>query len=213
MVKYKIFGAIIAQFIILLYLFGHGVLASEYEKDIGDFKPKNIAKVIRPSDVSKIDLKKIKKIAVLVTSTSPLFGQVAEDLLAVKLSDMNLEVVERTKVSEVTVKELGRIEKQMEMEKGKQQEEILNIIKIGKSLDLNAVIVGTLFEGRRQISFSEENPPRLMDKIVVSTFHLQIIDTQTEKVMLSVILEYDKGENIINAVDTMTKIIKDEIGD
>lgn len=212
MIKYKFFFVFVALSVALVYPFQQNVLAVEYEKDLGDSKPQNKAKVIRPAGVSKADLKRIKKVAVLLTSTAPLFGQVAANLLTLKLEDMNFEVTEQTKVSEVTAKELGRIEKQMEMEKEKQQEEILSVIKIGKSLDLDAVIVGTLFEGRRQISFSEENPPRLMDKIVVSTFHIQIIDIQTEKIMLSVTLEFDKGENIINAVDTMTKIIKDEIG-
>jgi len=52
-----------------------------------------------------------------------------------------------------------------------------------------------------------------MEKIVVSTFYLQVIDVQTEKVVLAIILEYDKGENVANVIDIMTKIIIDEIKD
>lgn len=50
-----------------------------------------------------------------------------------------------------------------------------------------------------------------MEKIVVSTFCLELIDVKTEKVALIVILEYDKGENIVNAVDTMIKYVLEEI--
>jgi len=71
--------------------------------------------------------------------------------------------------------------------------------------------MGTIFEGRRQIGFSEDKTPLSMEKIVVSTFYLQLIDIKTEKVILAVILDYDKGESIINAIDMMTKIINEEI--
>lgn len=196
----------------LIYLLYQNAYAGETERDLGNSKLRNIAKVIIPSDVSKENLKKVKKIAVLVSSPSQLFGETVADLLSIKLRDL-FEVAEQTKVSEATWEEIRNFEKQGEKNKEKQQEEILNIIKIGEKLGLNAVFVGTVFEGRRQINFTEEKPPRGMEQIVVSTFYLQIVDVLTEKVMLSIILEYDKGENIINAVDIMTKIIKEEMKD
>ncbi len=195
-----------------LCVFGRDAFGSESETDLPDSKPRNIARIIKPPDVSKKDLRKIKRTAVLITSTSELFGQVAEDLLAAKLRDANFEVVERTKVSEVTVEELNRIRKQAEADKETQQDVILNVIKIAQKLGLDAVIAGTLFEGRRQTTFPEDKPPRFMDKIVVSTFYLQVIDARTEKVVLSVILEYDKGETVVNAVDVICRIIKEEAG-
>lgn len=211
--KCKVLLVIIAQFIALTSFFQQSTPAKEYEENIGESKPRNIAKIIRPSDVSDVDLKKIKKITVLVSSTSPLFGQVAEDLLAIKLRDKNLEVAAQTKVTELTAKELNRIKNQAGKEGEERQEEILDVVSLGRKLGSDAVFVGTLFEGRRQFSFPEGKPPTLMEKIVVSTFYLQVVDMRTEKVTLAVILEYDKGENITNAVDTMTKLIINEIKD
>lgn len=195
-------------------------MASESEISPGDAAPKDIGKVIVPPDVSKQDLKKLNKMAVLVTSTSPLFGQVANDLLAVKLRDKGFEVVDQTKVSEATMKALTRLEKQQVKAEGKQQEgkeeakpqeEILNVMKIGKELGLDAVVVGTLFEGRRQLNFSDDKPQRFTDKVVVATFYVQVIDVRTEKVVLAAILDYDKGRNIADATDALAKALSDHM--
>jgi hypothetical protein len=249
--KNKVFLHILALLVLLLFS-QVVVFADEYEKDLGVSKPKNIAKIVRPSDVPTADLKKIKKVAVLLTSTLPLFGEVAEYQLIIKLRDMGFDVTERSKLSDLTQKELMKeevsglqeelkiSEQQIELEKklekedeklkevkrlqnrAKQiverlekildspQKEILNIVEIGKKLNLDTAIVGTLFEGKRQISFPDDKPPSAMEKIVVSTFYLQMIDIKTEKVVLAIMLEYDKGESITSAIDTVTEIIKDE---
>lgn len=242
MTRHKIFLLIVAISVALVYFFQQDVLGREREKNLGDSKPKNIAKIIRPSDVSNIDLRKIKRTTVLITSTSPLFGGVAEDHLAIKLRDKGFDVVEKSKIYELILKEskkkkFKKLEEQLELEKQlekegdtsrelkrlekqllekvgeKSQKDILNIISIGEKLGLDAVIIGTLFEGKHQISFLKDKPPQFMEKIVVSTFYLQVIDVQTEKVVLAIILEYDKGENVANVIDIMTKIIIDEIKD
>lgn len=212
MKKYKLFLFAIIQLLGLL-AFQHDMVAAESERDLGVSESRNVAKIVRPPDVSKTTIKKIRKITALVTSPAPLFGQVAEDLLAIKLRDMGFDVIERTKVSEATIKELNKFEKQTEKSEEKQQEEILDVIKIGEKLGLDAVLIGTLFDGRCQLNFPKEKQPRLIEKITVSTFHLQIIDVKAGKAVLSIILEYDMGESITNAVDAMTKIIKEEIKD
>jgi len=227
--------------------------AAESEKDLGTSQPKNRAKIIQPSDVAKADLKKIKKTAVLISSTLPLFGQVAEDQLAIKLRDAGYDMTARTKLSDMTQKELLKedvarlqaelnaykeqleFEKQLEKEdertktiqrltkqvdqalaqiekmKAEPQKESTSIPEVAKSLGLDAVLVGTLFEGKRQISFPDQKPPVSIEKIVVATFHLQVIDARTEKVLLSIMLEYDQGENVTNATDAMAKILKDKM--
>lgn len=228
--KRKIFLCIVALFIALVHSFHRDIIAGETEKDLGNSERKNKVKVIVPSDVSKEDLKKIKKIAVSVTSTSPLFGGAAEDLLAVKLRDNGFDVVEKSKVSELTLqelrsKELRELEKQLDLEKQlekgklelekeseKSQKEMLTMTDIGKKLGLDAVMMGTLFEGRRQDSFIHSKKEQTtMEKIVVSTFYLQVINIRSEKVVIAIILEYDMGEDLINAIDIMIKYIKEEI--
>jgi hypothetical protein len=189
------------------------MLAAESKRDLGISELKNKVKVVCPPDVSKTNVKKIRKVTVLITSPAPLFGQTAEDLLAIKLRDIGFDVTERTEVSEATIKELNKYEKQAEKSEEKQQEEILDVIKIGKKLGLDAVLIGTLLDGRCQLNFPKENQPRVIEKIVVSTFHIQIIDVQAGKSVLSIILECDMGENITNAIDAMAKTIKEEIKD
>ena len=224
---------------------------------MGVSKPRNVAKIIKPSDSRQADLKKVKKVALLLTSTLPLFGEVAEDQLAIKMRDAGLGVTRRAKLLELSQQELMReqiktlqdelnaykqqltqqleLEKQLEKEnenlkelrrleqrtdqmlqqiqqtQQSRQTDSFDVVEIGRKLGLDAAIVGTIFEGKQQISLSDEKPPRVLEKIVVSTFYLQVIDLKTEQIALSILLEYDKGENLLNAVDTMTKFLKSEL--
>jgi len=228
-------------FIVLIFVicFVRDLSAKESEKNLGEPEFKNKVKIIKPDDVSS---RTMRKMAVLITSTSPLFGGVAEDQLSIKLRDNGYDIIERSKISELTQRELmkeelNRLQEQLDLAKqldkagertkelsilenkidqlrknwDTSQKEAPNILDIGKKLGLDAVIMGTVFEGRRQIGFNQDNPPMSIEKLVVSTFHLQVIDVQTGKVILAVILEYDRGENITNAIDVITDIIKKEI--
>ena len=95
----------IAVFVWFMHPLQQGVLAKEYEKDLGVSKLRNTAKIVNLSDLTKVDIGKIKKVALLITSTSPLFGGIAEDQLSVKLRDKGFELVEQSKISELTLKE------------------------------------------------------------------------------------------------------------
>jgi len=216
-------------------------LAEEYEEDLGVSQLKNKAKVINLSDVSKIDLSKINKIALSITSTSPLFGDVAEDQFSVKLRNKGFKLVELSKISDLTLrearkKELERLKEQLEIEKqldqvGEQskeqkrlellekqleeaanelRKEVRDTVDVAKELGLDAVLIGTLLEGKRQASFPNDNPPRIVDKIIVTTFHIKVVDAKTSSVVLTILLEYDKGEDVSNAVDTMVDFLESE---
>ena len=120
-------------------------LAEEYEEDLGVSELKNKAKVINLSDVSKIDLSKIDKIALSITSTSPLFGDVAEDQFSVKLRNKGFKLVELSKISDLTLrearkKELERLKEQLEIEKqldqvGEQSKEQKRLELLEKQLE------------------------------------------------------------------------------
>ena len=81
---------------------------------------------------------------------------------------------------------------------------------MAKELGLDAVLIGTLLEGKRQASFPNDNPPRIVDKIIVTTFHIKVVDAKTSSVVLTILLEYDKGEDVSNAVDTMVDFLESE---
>jgi hypothetical protein len=204
-----------------------------------------------------VNLKRAKNVAVLLTSTLPLFGEVAEDQLAIKLRDKGFNVTRRSKLLDLSqqvimreqikalqdelntykqqlkqqlelekqleneqenLKELRRLEQrtdqilqQIQRSQRGAQTESFDVVEIGRKLGLDAAFVGTVFEGKQQFNLTKEKPPRVMEKIVVSTFYLQVIDIKTEQIVLSIMLEYDKGENLTNAVDTLTKLLMDEL--
>jgi hypothetical protein len=248
------------QFLVLLtslLLCTAGVFASEVEKDLGVSKLENMAKIIKPSDSRNVSFKNIKKATVLLTSTLPLFGEVAEDQLAIRMRNSGLDIIRRTKLLDVGQQELMKeqikalqdelniykqqLQQQLELEKQLEQEreslkelkrleqrtdQILqqiqqtqqsmqqssfDVVEIGRKLGLDVAFVGTIFEGKRQINLTSEKPPRVIESIGVSAFHVQVIDIKTEQIVLSITLEYEKGQNLTNAVDTMTKFLKDEL--
>jgi len=184
--------------------------ASEHEKTLGNPILRNTLKVIKPTDVST-DLKGMKRIAILISSTSPLLGQAAEDLCMMKLRDRGLSVVDRAKLTKATLTEYKSMEKNTGAQGDKNAERYFDEVRVGKQLGLNGIFYGTLFEGRRMNSIPDANPPVSIEKTVVSTFHLQLMDIQSEQIVLSILLEYDMGENLSNSVDTMIKAVKEEI--
>lgn len=222
-----------------IFIFSYDGLASEHEKTLDESKPGNVLKIVCPPDISEEDLSKIKKMVVLVKSTNPLLGDVAEDQLTIKLRDKGFEVAEASKILELAMDESRKrelkaleefieIEKKLDKEKNKakvlkrlemqlekklskiednSRSEITDFLYVGKKLGLDAIIIGTIFDGRRQTSFVKQNPPTVVEKVIVSTFFLKLIDPKTGKILLTIILEYVKGEDIKNAVDTVSKYL------
>jgi len=228
-------GVDIKAFLVLFLLIANGCepstqmprpvkeIAWKFETDRTDYKPKNLGKVIRPSYTSNTDLENINKVAVLVTSTSPLFGRIVEDQLSVNLKDKGFDVVEQSKIYELTLEELRReelirLKEQLKLEENIEEDKegldrgIGPAIVAGKKLRLDALIMGEVDERRRPASFDRDGTPTTVEKLVVLTFNVQIIDVRTEETRLSVTLRYDEGEDIISATNSMTEIITDEIG-
>jgi len=256
MVKQKVL--LFISVLLMVSFASYGVVfASESNKDLKVSPPQNKAKIIKPSDSSGVNLKSIKKVAVLLTSTLPLFGEVAEDQLAIKMRNEGFNVTRRSRLLDLSQQELMReqikalqnelntykqqLKQQLELEKQLENEQenlkelrrleqrtdqilqqiqqtqrgaqtgSFDVVEIGRKLGLDAAFVGTIFEGKQQFNLSKEKPPRVMEKIVVSTFYIQVIDIKTEQIVLSIMLEYDKGESLLNAVDTMTRLMKEEL--
>jgi len=171
-------------------------------------KLKSTANLIVPSYISSSELKKIKKIAVFVTSSYAPYASIIEELLSIKLRELGFEVPERRYVERLTVEELIKHERLIEKNK-EQKPKILNIIDIGKKLELDAVIVGNLIEARQQLRLAKQEG--VIERIVVSTLHLQVVSILTGKTMMLITLDYQMGRDIDDAVDDAVKVIKTQM--
>lgn len=194
-----------------VFVCDRSVFASESSIVLAEPKAENIAKIIRPPDVPATDVRQIRRLAVSINSPSLLFAQLVTDLLSVKLRDAQFDVIEQTKVSEAAVKELSRLEAQVKKEGEDKKDELLSMLKLGKQLRLDAVLVGVAYEARRQMAFSDDKPPQSIERVVVSTFYVQLVEMKSEKTAIALILEYDKGMNIKNAVDQLNDILLKEM--
>jgi len=242
MAKHGILLVFTVVLVLLAYPLQQVVSAEEYEEELDISLLKNKAKVINLADLVNIDLSKMSKVAMSIASTSPLFGDIAEDQFSVKLRNKGFELVEMSEISDLTLKEarkkeLQRLKEQLEIEKqlGQLEEqtkekkrleliekqlaeaenelrkEMQDTVDVAKELALDAVLIGTILEGKRQVSFPNENPPRIVDKVIVSTFHVKVVDAKTSNVVLTILLEYNKGEDISSAVDTMIDFLMIEM--
>jgi len=197
----------------------------KFETDRSDYKPRNVAKVVKPTNVSNSDLQKIKRVSVVVTSIDPLFGRIVEDQLSASLRNNGFDVVEPLRIYERTLgglkrEELIRLREQMDLggkiQTGRddlaQAQDDAGVIAAGKELGLDALIIGKVHEERRPVSFNKRSTPSTVKKLMILTFNIQIMDIRTKRNVLSVKLTYDEDETIINATDTMMEFIIHEIG-
>ena len=238
MVKHKIFLSTFV-FFFLSACCSQNIFASESEKNLGVSELKNKVKIIKPDDVSIRKMQKVA-LSIASTSPlfgavaeahlavklrdngfniveGSKINELAQRELRKKELDAlqeQLELEKQLGMEKERSKQITVIEKQIEQlrkEGDNSKRNLPNIMDIARQMGLDAMITGTIFEGRRQISFSENEIPTSMEKLIVATFHLQVVDVQTGKVVLAIIVEYDKGENIMNAVDSMTDYLKQEI--
>ena len=193
----------------------------KYETDRSDYK--NVAKIGRPSHVSDADLQKINKVAVLVTSADPLFGRIVEDQLSASLRGSGFDVVEPLTMYERTLRELRKGELARLREELNAGEETYpdpadtdrddaHVIAAAKELGLDALIMGEVDEETRPLTFDKLSTPTTVEKLMVLTFNVDVIDIRTERNVLSVTLMHKEEENIINSVDNVVKLITFEMG-
>ena len=117
-------------------------------------------------------------VAIFLNGNDALFTKVMEDALAIQLINTGFAVVPREKL-EKTVGE------QIEKKRKEKTEGGINALEIGKAINADSIITGTVFvEPGEQKSFS----------VKIASF--QLIDASTEKSLLNLLFEFDKGKSL-----------------
>lgn len=209
-------------FLIMMYASRGFALGREETKDLGEPDYRSTGRIIRPPDVTDAEMARINRIAVVVISTAPELGQIAGDLLAVKLRELKFEVPEGTQFTEAGQKQLTKNETHTQSpdpqdpdtempgdKKADLQPEVPSMLKIARGMGLHGIVAGTLIAANRQVSYSGDKPT-VINEMVVSTFFFQLFDVQSEKVLLAGILEFPKGEGVIRTVDLTAEALKQD---
>jgi hypothetical protein len=123
----------------------------------------------------KATLQRVRTIAVFLNGADALLTRIAEDAVSVKLMQSGFRVTSREKLDRVLGEELAK-------KKEKEQGGALNALEIGQIVEANAVLTGTVI-----VVESEE-------QFLVKIASLQLVDVQTEDVLINVLFESAGGE-------------------
>lgn len=178
-----------------------------------------IATTIRSTRVNPEDLKPIKRIAVFISGAETFYTTMMEDALSIDLQNLGFEVVKRLEIEKRVTKEwkdwylselkpyyselmdwyysTDSINRPSQPPKPPDEPEIgKNELGIGKLVDADAVLTGTILEGRQQYSTMKEGSGAGAEKIVITAISLQLIDVKKEKVLVEVLIGYTHGVSI-----------------
>lgn len=123
----------------------------------------------------KATLQQVRTIAIFLNGADALLTRIAEDAISVRLMQAGFQVTSREKLDRVLAEEIAK--KKEEEEGG-----ALNALEIGQIVQANAILTGTVI-----VVESEE-------QFLVKIASLQLVDVQTEDVLVSVLFESAEGE-------------------
>jgi len=183
-----------------------------------EVEPKNV-KTISSTPISPEELKAIKRIAIFLSGSEAFYTTMMEDALSIDLQYMGFEVVNRLEIEKRVTKEWkdwylsewkpwyskwidwyylpDSIKHQSPPPKPVDEAEIgKNEVEIGKLVRADAVLTGTILEGRQQYSTMAEGSGAGAEKIVITAISLQLIDVKKEKILAEVLIGYRHGVSI-----------------
>jgi hypothetical protein len=182
--------------------------------EISEAEPENV-KTIRSTPVTPEELKPIKRIVVFISGSETYLTTMMEDALSIDLQNLGFDVVKRLEIEKRVTKEWkdrykdwyseyekwyslpDSIKLQLLPPKPIDELEIArNEIEIGKLVGSDAILTGTILEGRQQYSTMKEGSGAGAEKIVITAISLQLIDVKKEKVLVEVLIGYTHGVSI-----------------
>jgi len=183
-----------------------------------EVEPENV-KTVRSTPVSTEDLKALKRIAVFISGSEAFYTTMMEDALSIDLQNLGFEVVNRLEIEKRVTREWkdwylsewkpwyskwidwsylpDSIKRQSQPPEPPDEAEIgKNEVEIGKLVGVDAVLTGTILEGRQQYSNVKEGSGAGAEKIVITAISLQLIDVKKEKILVEVLIGYRHGVSI-----------------
>ncbi|MDO8589488.1 MAG: hypothetical protein Q7T82_20895 [Armatimonadota bacterium] len=154
--------------------------------------------------------KSIRRAIVIINGGDPLRSRAMEDAMAIELSSLGIQTVSRAKVDKI-VDDLGRRDSAT-ADKTKAAQPSVSILDVAKVARAEAVISGNMLEERlRSGAWTPSKQLSLTDvldqPIVVVTASLQIVDAETDEILLVVMGDYRGGKTIPDAASDLVKPI------
>jgi hypothetical protein len=197
--------------------------------DISEAEPENV-RTIRSTPITSEELKPIKRIAIFISGSETFLTTMMEDALSIDLQNLGFDVVKRLEIEKRVTKEWKERYKDWYSEYEKwyslpdstklqllppkpidELEIARNEIEIGKLVDADAVLTGTILEGRQQYSTMKEGSGAGAEKIVITAISLQLIDVKKERVLFEILIGYTHGVSIPYVSKDVMEFLSDKM--
>jgi len=146
--------------------------------------------LISISKEAKTKLKAAGTVAIFLSGNDTLLTRIAEDALAIHLTNAAFNVVNREKLE----KSVGE---QIAMKRKAKEDESINALDIGKAINASFILTGTVI-----VEFVEDKP--LMVKIA----SFQLLDVKNEKALVSFLSEPEKGKRFSDITKDFVDVIR-----
>lgn len=150
----------------------------------------NTSPIIAVSKEAKAKLKTAQTIAVFLSGNDPLLTRIAEDTLAIYLTNTGFTVTNR----EMLEKSIGE---QVVKKKKEKAESAINALEIGAAVNADAILTGTVI-----IESTEEK----LGLVRIASF--QLIEVSSGKTLLSILLQSEKGSTFTDTGKSFINILK-----
>lgn len=153
----------------------------------------NFSPLIAVTKEAKAKLKKVRKVGIFLNCNDPLLKRVVEDAFAIQLTNAGFININR----EVLEKSVGE---QIAKKKKEKAEEALNALDIGKAVNADCVLTGTvLIESGEQQS------------LLVKISSFQMVDVASGETLISILFEHEKGKSFSEIAKRFVDLLKENM--
>jgi hypothetical protein len=157
-------------------------------------------KWILESAVTKQDLAKVKKVLVSTSSELGLVSEFFDDALSVELMTSKISVVSREKRDQEQLRKLAELDK--ESNKDKPKEGLVDLLSIGKLMEVDALVVVTLIADTVQQNVFDQNGVRVTavrPDLLIRACSVTVIEAGSGRLLLAGFVGYEDGTSLVNA--------------
>ncbi len=138
---------------------------------------------------AKTKLKTLRTIAIFLSGNDSLLTRIAEDTLGINLTNAGFTVINR----ETLEKAVGE---QVAKKKKEKVEGAINALEIGKAVNADSILTGTVV-----IESTEQT-------LLVKIASFQLVAVSTEKTLVSILFEFEKGKSFSETAKGFVDILK-----
>lgn len=163
-------------------------------------------------------LQMARRAAVFFSGGDPLRAKVMEDALALELMNARLEIVSRSRVETLiaekmaeTVPALSREVTKQKPEPGRRPLEPVGAVQVARAAGAQIVFIGTMLDERQHSALvSPGKISQMLDQpIVVVAVSIQVVDVETDTVLMVLLVQWPNGASFLEAADQLVKSIKE----